>query len=588
MELTLLLAPLVAALIASPLGAALGERGASVSALLLGLFAAFLGWVFALSDGSAVPVYLAPWVESGTLSAEISLTFGGSAPILVVLMLTSVALAQIFGITLSTPKRLMKVGDSQAMRLQSTLSSLSFSMLLVLLASGTVLLVAGILLFAVAAYLALDFNLRSVGAGRAAGRALLVVTFSGVLALVAGAALFQAADADAFDILSNVPDTEALRAPLTLAFGLGALALMGALPFLLWSVAAKEVPAPLGAVICLLGPIAAVSLAGRALPFLETAPVILFWLLLATALLAPLMSLAKPDSNGALAAAAITPGVLALQVAFMGSMAAAFLVLAGQAVALLLLFGSYMRAERAGIARIAALVGTLSSTGIGLPLALGPVQFSLAGFSGQGASLSLLAATDWLYWGYVAALVLHALALWKLYFTRFHAKQKKPMNEAEPASAPEGEMLIARISLGLLMAAALIGGAVAGQSTEIMPLIAGLIGAVLAAIHVFVAAVGDAARRASSPLQGALTGPLFLPDAARLLLDAPARAIGGFVAERLDKSLLEVVFEPLTARLFPALSRQAAQAQRSRFFPLVLGAVVAAALVVTIVTMAGS
>ncbi|MEL6688967.1 MAG: hypothetical protein AAFP28_01500 [Pseudomonadota bacterium] len=588
MELTLLLAPLVAALIASPLGAPLGERGASVSALLLGLFAAFLGWIFALSEGEALPVFLAPWIGSGTLSAEFALSFDGPAPLLAALMLSTVALAQVFGITMSTPKQLMKVGDSQAMRLQSALSFLSFAMLLVLLAAGTVLLAAGIVLFAVAVSLALDFNLRSVGAGRAAGRALLVVTFGGLLTLVAGAMLYQAADAEAFDILSSLPGLDALSAPLTLAFGLGSLAVMGALPFLMWSVAAKEAPAPLGAVICLLGPIAAVSLAARATPFLEAAPLVLFGLLLATALLAPLMSLAKTGPSGALAAAAITPGVLALQVALMGAIAAAFLVLLGQAIALLLLFGGFMRAKKGGIARAAALIGTLSATGIGVPFTLGPIQVALAGYGGQEAALSRLAGQDWLYWGYVVALALHALALWKLYFCHFHRKAKKPLNEPEPETQVAGEMLIARISLGLLIAAAFVAGALSGASTDIMPLIAGLVGLVLAALHVFVGPVGDLSRSASAPLQGALAGPLFLPEAVRVFLDTPARAIGAFVSNTMDRSILELVFEPLTARLFPALSRQAMQAQRSRFFPLVLGAIVAAALVVTIVTMAGS
>ncbi|MEM6275778.1 MAG: hypothetical protein AAF714_02430 [Pseudomonadota bacterium] len=595
MELTILLVLLLATLISSPLGRGLGERGAALASTGLGALAAVLAWgvfVGTLGEGyEARTVFVAAWIESGTLASEIAFEVSRASAAIMVIALSLSTAAQFYAIALKTPKKLLKVGDSRAMRMTSSASLLALSLVVVALSAGTLLLSAGLIIFAVAAALALDFNVRSVGAGRAAARGLLIGLCGALLCLLAAGFLFAAADAVSFEVLAPLAESVP-AAPMTLAFGLAGLALAASLPFLPWTRKASEVPGALAALLSICAGLVAVTVLLRAQPFLETAPLLLEGLLIATAVLAPLTAFAQQSGRASLAASALAPVALAAFCALNGDGTSALILLAGQGISLLLLGAALDRlTDRAGEegtaaqtrgAQVAAIAGAASATGFGVPVLLGPLALMLPGYLGQAGVLGTAGA---LYWPMVATLALHSFAIWVLYLNAFHGHGKKKSDE----NWPEADSLTNRVANGILLAALLslgIGvgtmiGTPAEGSLPGAPLVAGLAGLVLAVLSRLVPVTGAAALR---PI---FEGPLFLQDIYRLGLEAPLRALGRLIADRLDTSLLELIFEPLSARLLPGLSRRTAQLGASRAAPWAVGVIVAAALLLTLVTLAG-
>lgn len=596
MELTILLALLLAALISSPIGRGLGEKAATIAATALGTVAAALAWaVFLGTLGEASEprsVFVMPWIESGTLASEIAFEIDGASSAALAIALSLAAIAQLYGVTLTTPKLLLKVGDSRAMRLASSASLLAGAAFLVILSAGTLLLSAGLIAFALATALALDFNVRSVGAGRAAARGLLVCLIAALLSLLAAAALFAEADAVSFEVLA--PLASGLdAAPLTFAFGLAGLALAAALPFPPWALKASEAPGPLAALLSTVAGLMAVTVFLRAEPFLEADPLLLEGLLVATALLAPLAALAQRTARGGLAALASMPVAMAAFAALQGDGMSALILLSGHGLALLLIGVALDHmADHAGEAAVAAqhrgaqitaLVAVASAAGLGVPVLLGPVALTLPGYLGQAGALSSAGA---FYWPMVVALVLHALALWSLYLGAFHGNAKKKRQESALEREPALSRAMGIVLLALLLAMGVGLGTLLGLkgsgALPAAPLLAGLAGLGLAVLFHVAPVTGAAAS-----LRPVFEGPVFLPEIVRLGLDAPLRTVGRFISDRLDKSLLEAVFAPLSARLLPGLNRRAAQISASRGAPWLLGGVVAAALGVTLVTLAG-
>ncbi|MEM1373829.1 MAG: hypothetical protein AAGF78_05535 [Pseudomonadota bacterium] len=596
MELTIFLALLVAALVSSPFGRGLGEQTATFAATALGALAALLAWVVCIGtlgdDAGPRSVFIAPWIESGTLASEIAFEVDGVSSLSVAIALTIAVFAQLYGATLSTPKTLRRVGDCRAMRLVSSTALLASAAFVVIFASGTLLFGAGLIAFTVASALILDFNVRSAGAGRAAARGLLVCLTGALLSLLAAGTLFAAGDAVSFEVLTSLAGDMPAR-PVTLALGLAGLAFTAPVPFLPWALKASEAPGALAALLSTCAGLVAVTVFLRAQPFLEPDPVVLEGLIAVTAILMPLASLAQQSARARLAAAAFAPVALAVFSALNGNAGAALILLAGHGVALLLMGAALDHvanhageagagAEHRG-AQAAALGGAISATGFGVPVLLGPLALVLPGYLGQAGAL---ASAEAFYWPLVGALVLHALALWAIYLDAFHGRGKKKRDDADTDAEP----ILSRVTSGGLLALLIAFGVVLGTITGLpgsgplpgAPLLAGVAGFLLALLFHRVPGA-----RGAAPLRPVFEGPIFLPEIFRMGLETALRSLGRLVSDRLDKSLLEAVFDPLSARLLPGLDRLSGQFNASRAAPWVLGAAVAAALLVTLVTLAG-
>ncbi|MEM9853765.1 MAG: proton-conducting transporter membrane subunit [Pseudomonadota bacterium] len=614
MELTLISLPLLAALAAGPFARAFGEIAASIIALLLGAVAAILAGLLALGAmrGAREPVFIGGWFESGTLSAEILFRTDAFALSASAFAAVFVFALQAVGMRLKTPAPFAKFGESKRARFQCLLSLIGFALIWAALSGGLVTLVAGLVFVAVAISMALDFNFLSQNAGRAAARGLLITFTAALLAMAAAAFVYQQADGDSFEpVMSLAAEIAAGPQATALAWGvaLAALALAAALPFYPWSADAADTAPEMAAALQVLPPLAAILLIERLAPFSASGLVGPLWLCGGTALIAALAAATTGSVKRALGALSLGPVALALLVALSGAPALALILLAVHAGVHTLLWLAYgaliqwldgdcdLRAmgglkRSFPAAHLAAFIATLAGSGFGVPVIYGAVPLAMSGFVAQQSALGLAFAGGQALFGLLfTALMLQAFALWRLYLAAFQGalRSRKHLKEAsEPHVAP----LFERVAYGVLIAAAIAMGAAASalfglpaasEPARTAPLFAFAIG-LLAAL--FFAKFPKLARLPDGALAfyADFTGLVALYGKG---LGAVVAALGAFFAQTLDRRLFDALFDPLSRWLLPKLGRSAGQAQAARGFRFVLGFLVLALLVVTMVTMAG-
>ncbi|MEM6727751.1 MAG: hypothetical protein AAF618_04565 [Pseudomonadota bacterium] len=600
MELFLISAPLIGALISGPLGQAIGEKAASYVALALGLFAALLAVLVAVRYAAGegpYTVFLAGWLESGTLTGELALYVDGLGVAVAAFASTLIALFQVHAVTLKALPGEEKPGEGRRMRLQNALSFLHFAALLVLFAGGLVVFGAALLVLALALCLAMDFHFLSKNASKSAGRALLFALVAAAALLVLTAALFVQDDADALETLFD------LAAPLSAVPWLAAIAafaLAGLLPFSPWLTDASEAPAELAAALFSLMAALAVFVILRFAPWGGLESPLAAWLALLTAVLGALMALGQDFIRRSLAAASLVPSGLAVALALAGQGTQALAIVASFAAGYALLWLSYGAVARrlppsqetkalGGLrshfpaAHLGAFFGTLAVSGFGLPVLYLGVPTGLAPFMAQNAALGALEGA--FYWGAVAALFLQSLALWRLYLVVF---QGQPRSKKLAASLPHvgRAPALARAVLAIFALILAAGGGFlapflpTAAAVSAVPLMAS-IGGLLAALALKRSLGAAPVRASGAPLSLVLRG---FEDGLGVVTDRT----GTFIADRLDRSLFDALFDPLSRWLLPKLDRSAGQAQTARAFPIILGFVIAGLLILTVVTMAGA
>ena len=332
-------------------------------------------------------------------------------------------------------------------------------------------------------------------------------------------------------------------------------------------------------------------------------------LVLASAVAAGAVALSQNDLRRALGAMSLTPAALTLLAALLGGFDVALMVFGVHAIGHLLLSLSYGAVTgsdtggsadirqmgglrvRAPTAHFTALLGTLAVTGFGVPILLSNLPLAFSGHVAQGALLTLADRTGPVVFGIVvAALFLQAAALWRLYLRVFTGKSrdKKPA-QADKSDEGAPTPMIARVVLVLLALAAVLGGVILTRGAAVPallwhPMLACLAGSALAVGTGF---LPSKTIDTLDPAQGFVSSHGRLEKAFDVLFGAPAAALGTLLVDRIDRGLLERLFAPLARKLLPGLTRRADQAQATRAFPYALGFVVAGALVITLVTMAG-
>ncbi|MEM8628135.1 MAG: hypothetical protein AAGF32_09385 [Pseudomonadota bacterium] len=467
----------------------------------------------------------------------------------------------------------------------------------------------------------LDVGIIGAGvAGLAAAKALLVSLLGAMAIAVVAAALFAAFDAESYEVIFDLTDGGLTSGALvSFAVVMAVLALSAMLPFLPWTVAASEAPAALAALLQIVVPAVGVFILLRLAPVYDGSLIwgsIGVWLALITGLVGVTSSLAQTDLGRAVGASALAPVGMAVAVALAGNPALGMIVIGVQALSGTLLWISYGAVIRGldfeadikklgGLRKIlfgphvAALLATLVSTGFGSAVLVAGVPAALPGFISQASVLSTFAdQSSALLWVGFGLLALHALALWRLYFRVFlgtpRGKKAKSATEPLVVTAP-GRAVLAILSLLALAGTPFLVAAFqdtlapnTGSVAVMLPTAAFLFGLVLGyALFLGLPSFGSSTEKVFRPVSQLARDFWGIKAAVDYGIERPGKFIGEAVMPRLDRALFEGVFARPASWLLPLLQRRAGQAQQSRAFPFVLGTVVAGALTVTLVTMAG-
>ncbi|MEO0486074.1 MAG: hypothetical protein AAF092_09190 [Pseudomonadota bacterium] len=623
MDLLLLLIPFVAAFSAGPLTRVAQESAVAVSLLTAAFLTLGLSWVAlaaATAQGAGTErVLWQLWFESGTLTVDVVLSADLTTRAVVAVLATLFALAQLQCWTVVTPKKLQKTNESLRVRAMVGLHLLTGALVFLSAAGSAVTLFAAALIAALATGLAVDFNLRSQLAGRVASKALLVILAGALCLGLVAAMIYARFDADALSVVfAAFEGSPALSPGWALAIAAMALAFGAALPFLPWTLYTATAPSPVTAAVQGLLPIAGVLVLLRLGPLAEDLGAVglaAAGFAALTALFGASASLFKGELRKALGLAAMAPVGVALAVALLGHAHAALAVVLAHGALVMLLWFAYSAVARGlaedtdlrhmgGLAahfqgpHLAALVGTLGATGLGLPFAVAGIPVALPGYGAQVAGLAAVeGASPGLFAALSVALFLNALALWRIYLRVFRGAEKSrnarldPEQTSEPRVSRSVEAVLIVLILGAMPIAALVhpqkdAGPVG--LADYVPLIAS-VGAFVVSWLSLIAlpALGSGASRMTAPVSALAVDLWGVPRLYLSALERPALAIGANVGRGGARWGLSAWTERAAAALLPALTRHASAARRAKAFPIVLGALVAAALVLTLVTMAG-
>lgn len=490
MEIILLFAPLVGAIIAGFGWRIIGETGAQWVTTGLLFLSAFLSWVVFLTfDGQTESIQIFRWIESGTLSTDWAIRMDRLTAIMLIVITTVSALVHLYSFGYMAHDEHFKEGESYKPRFFAYLSFFTFAMLMLVTADNLLQLFFGWEGVGVASYLLIGFYIRKQSAGAAAIKAFVVNRVGDFGFLLGIFGLYLVADSIKFDDIFLIgPELAAMElrflwtdwnAANLIAFLLfvGAMGKSAQLILHTWLPDAMEGPTPVSALIHAATMVTAgVFLVCRMSPIMEFAPEAMSFVVFlgaTTAFFAATVGLVQNDIKRVIAYSTCSQLGYMFVAAGLGVYSVAMFHLLTHAFFKAMLFlgaGSVIHGMHheqdmrnyGGLKKAmpytfwAMMIGTLAITGVGIPL----THFGFAGFLSKDAVIeSAFAGTmgGYAFWMLVIAALFTSFYSWRLMFLTFFGEARG--NKKTHAHANESPKVML-VPLAVLAVGAIFSGMV--------------------------------------------------------------------------------------------------------------------------------
>ena len=487
MEVTILLAPLIGALICGFGWKIIGEQAAMWVSTGLLFLAAALSWIVFLSfDGPTEHIQIMRFIESGTLSTDWSIRMDRLTAIMLIVVTTVSSLVHLYSFGYMAHDDNFQEHESYRARFFAYLSFFTFSMLALVTSDNLLQMFFGWEGVGVASYLLIGFYYKKPSANAAAIKAF-VVNRVGDFGFALGIfALFMLTDSIRFDdIFAAAPQlaeetigflwTEWNAANL-IAFLLfvGAMGKSAQLFLHTWLPDAMEGPTPVSALIHAATMVTAgVFLVCRMSPLMEFAPEAMMFVTVVgatTAFFAATVGLVQTDIKRVIAYSTCSQLGYMFVAAGVGMYSAAMFHLFTHAFFKAMLFlgaGSVIHAMHheqdmnnyGGLRKkipytfAAMMIGTLAITGVGIPL----THFGFAGFLSKDAIIESAWGGGSMYgfWLLVIAAAMTSFYSWRLMFMTFYGTARGDKHTHDHAHEAPMTMLV---PLGVLAVGAVFSG----------------------------------------------------------------------------------------------------------------------------------
>ncbi|MDW3119284.1 MAG: NADH-quinone oxidoreductase subunit L [Roseovarius pacificus] len=490
MELTILFAPLIGAIIAGFGWRIIGETGAQWLTTGLLFLSCILSWIVFLGhDGQTHIVHILDWIESGTLNTSWAIRLDRLTAIMLIIVTSVSALVHLYSMGYMAHDENFRDGESYKPRFFAYLSLFTFAMLMLVTADNLAQMFFGWEGVGLASYLLIGFYFRKPSANAASIKAF-VVNRVGDFGFVLGImALYFLTDSIRFEeIFAAGPElaetqlsflwTEWNAANL-IAFLLfvGAMGKSAQLFLHTWLPDAMEGPTPVSALIHAATMVTAgVFLVCRMSPIMEYAPEAMGFVTFigaTTAFFAATVGLVQNDIKRVIAYSTCSQLGYMFVAAGVGVYSVAMFHLFTHAFFKAMLFlgaGSVIHGMHheqdmrnyGGLRKKlpytfwAMLIGTLAITGVGIPL----THFGFAGFLSKDAVIeSAYAGTagGYAFWMLVIAALFTSFYSWRLMFLTFWGKPRGDKHTHDHAHESPMVMLV---PLGVLALGAVFSGMV--------------------------------------------------------------------------------------------------------------------------------
>jgi len=455
MATIILLSPLIGALLCGFGWRFFGERPAQVLTTALVFLAAILSWVIFLTfDGEMQQIVLMRWIESGSFGSEWAIRLDRMTAIMLVVVNTVSALVHLYSFGYMAHDE--NWGDEEPYRARffAYLSFFTFSMLMLVTSDNLIQMFFGWEGVGVASYLLIGFYYRKPSANAAAIKAF-VVNRVGDFGFALGIfALFYLTDSVRFDdIFAAGPmlaetNLHFLWTDWNAANLIGVLLFIGAagksaqLFLHTWLPDAMEGPTPVSALIHAATMVTAgVFLVCRMSPIYEYAPGALAFITVigaSTAFFAATVGLVQNDIKRVIAYSTCSQLGYMFVAAGVGVYSVAMFHLFTHAFFKAMLFlgaGSVITAthheqdmrnygglrKKIPLTFWAMMIGTLSITGVGIPL----THIGFAGFLSKDAVIeSAYVGSQYAFWMLVIAACMTSFYSWRLMFMTFYGASR--------------------------------------------------------------------------------------------------------------------------------------------------------------------
>jgi NADH-quinone oxidoreductase subunit L len=508
MEITLLFAPLVGALLCGFGWKIWGETAACWIATG-GLFlSAILSWtVFLTFDGTTESIQILRFIESGTLSTDWSIRMDRLTTIMLIVITTVSSLVHLYSFGYMAHDENFGEGVSYKPRFFAYLSFFTFAMLMLVTSDNLVQMFFGWEGVGVASYLLIGFYYKKPSANAAAIKAF-VVNRVGDFGFALGImAIFLLTDSIRFDdIFAAAPalaettisflwaDWNAANLIAFLLF-IGAMGKSAQLFLHTWLPDAMEGPTPVSALIHAATMVTAgVFLVCRMSPIMEFAPeamTFVTFLGATTAFVAATIGLVQTDIKRVIAYSTMSQLGYMFVAAGVGMYSAAMFHLLTHAFFKAMLFlgaGSVIHAMHheqdmmnyGGLRKkipytfAAMMIGTLAITGVGIPVwivMLGEIPIGFAGFQSKDAIVESAFAAGSMYgfWMLVIAALFTSFYSWRLMFLTFYGTARGNKHTHEHAHESPVVMLVPLgvLALGSVLAGMVWYGSFFGHTDEV-------------------------------------------------------------------------------------------------------------------------
>jgi NADH-quinone oxidoreductase subunit L len=530
MELTILFAPLIGAIIAGFGWRIIGDLGAQWVSTGLLFLSCLLSWIVFLGhDGQTEIVHILDWIESGTLSSSWAIRLDRLTAIMLIVITTVSALVHLYSMGYMAHDDNFREGETYRPRFFAYLSLFTFAMLMLVTADNLAQMFFGWEGVGLASYLLIGFYYRKPSANAAAIKAF-VVNRVGDFGFILGImALYFLTDSIRFeDIFAAAPElaetqltflwTEWNAANLV-AFLLfiGAMGKSAQLILHTWLPDAMEGPTPVSALIHAATMVTAgVFLVCRMSPIMEFAPeamAFVTFLGATTAFFAATVGLVQNDIKRVIAYSTCSQLGYMFVAAGVGVYSVAMFHLFTHAFFKAMLFlgaGSVIHGMHheqdmrnyGGLRKKmpytfwAMLIGTLAITGVGIPLT-GWIGF--AGFASKDAVIESAYAAGpmgYAFWMLVIAALFTSFYSWRLMFLTFWGTPRGDKHTHDHAHESPKVMLIPLgvLALGAVFAGAIWYGSFFGKTNEVVKFFGGTYGE---PAHELVEAVAERSPKAS-------------------------------------------------------------------------------------------
>ncbi|MFN7003847.1 MAG: NADH-quinone oxidoreductase subunit L, partial [Roseinatronobacter sp.] len=451
MAVTVLLAPLLGAIIAGLFWRVIGEKPAQIVATALLFLSAFLSWVIFLThDGSVQQITLLRWIDSGTLVGDWAIRLDRLTAVMLIVITTVSALVHLYSFGYMAHDDNFAENESYRPRFFAYLSLFTFAMLMLVTADNLVQLFFGWEGVGLASYLLIGFYFRKQSAGAAAMKAFIVNRVGDMGLILAIMAIYFIVDSIQYDdLFAAAPmlaettvsflwtDWNAANLIAFLLF-VGAMGKSAQLFLHTWLPDAMEGPTPVSALIHAATMVTAgVFLVARMSPLMEYTPQVMTFVVFIgtmTALFAATVGLVQNDIKRVIAYSTCSQLGFMFVAAGVGVYSVAMFHLLTHAFFKAMLFlgaGSVIHGmhheqdmrnygglkDKLPMTFWAMLIGTLAITGVGIPLTM----IGFAGFVSKDAIIESVFASGatYAFLALVFAAGMTSFYSWRLMFLTF-------------------------------------------------------------------------------------------------------------------------------------------------------------------------